>query len=181
MTRTDKHQPQEVSSKQPVSVIRQVVEPLRRRALDPRFDRSFGKFNSDLFKKSYTFLQDLSHNEMDELKTALKKERNGAKREQLKDVLRRRENREREHQRLEHERRALKNVRKDDLDKVAQGVKNPFYLKRNQQRQVVRDLHEQELHSKSDKAQARVLQKRAKHHAAKQKRKLPWQSHAADE
>ena len=121
MARQDKHQPQEISSKQPVSLIRQVVEPLRKKALDPRFDRSFGKFNADLFHKSYGFLDDMNKRETVELQDTLRRERDPYRHSQIEEALKRRHDRERNFERHQHEQQVLREHRQRDLQLVARG------------------------------------------------------------
>lgn len=81
--------PQEVSSKRPVSVLREVIAPVRRRAIDPRFDRAFGNFNKDLFEKSFDFLADMQKDELQQLRHSLRKEQHPARREGLQRTLQR--------------------------------------------------------------------------------------------
>lgn len=81
--------PSEVSSKNPVSVLREVVPGTKKKAIDPRFDRSFGHFNDDLFRKSYGFLAESQRQELAMLEKTLKEETDPTKRFQLKQTINR--------------------------------------------------------------------------------------------
>ena len=87
MTRKNKSFPLECSSKQPVSVLRQVVEPIRPKAIDPRFDRAFGSFHEDQFKEAYSFVKDIQKTERKTLETSLKTERDPRKISALRRVI----------------------------------------------------------------------------------------------
>lgn len=47
-----------MSSKRPVSRYREVVHVPKKTGLDPRFERISGKFNEDLFMKTYAFVSE---------------------------------------------------------------------------------------------------------------------------
>lgn len=87
MARENKNQPQELSSKNPVSVLRQVVPVTKRKYIDPRFDTSFGHLNEDLFKQSYSFIKDMRTSEKKELEKSLVKEKNTDRAEAIKKSL----------------------------------------------------------------------------------------------
>ncbi len=70
-------------------MLRKVVAPVRGRAIDPRFDRTFGSFNKDLFEKSFGFLADMQKDELQQLRLSLRKERHPGRREGLQRTLQR--------------------------------------------------------------------------------------------
>lgn len=59
----------------------------KKKAIDPRFDRSFGNFNEDLFSKSYEFLGEMQKDEKRELHASLRKELNPHRKYALKRTL----------------------------------------------------------------------------------------------
>ena len=54
-----KNRPQEISSKKPVPVFRNVFQVKKREIIDPRFSSAFGEYKPDLFRKSYSFVNDM--------------------------------------------------------------------------------------------------------------------------
>lgn len=56
------------------------------KARDPRFDNLSGKYNEDLFKKSYKFLAEMEENEMNMIQDKIKKTKNSLEKEKLTRV-----------------------------------------------------------------------------------------------
>ena len=81
--------PREISSKKPVSRFREVVpiEKKQDESCDPRFDDRAGKFNDDLFKKSYSFIEEMKKNEKQLILKETKKSRNPGRRMKLQRLL----------------------------------------------------------------------------------------------
>ena len=171
-----KHQPQEISSKQPVSVLREIIPAEKKRYHDPRFDRNFGNYNPDLFSKSYSFFQDLQANETNELEERLGKEKDPHARSQLKFILERRRNRQRSHEQVQKSKKLLKDVQKAELGKVASGIKKPFFLKKSAQKQILRDRADKDGKGKTESQQSKSLEKKLKRRASRQKKRLPWEN-----
>ena len=61
-----------------------MVEVKKKRALDPRFEAQSGRLNEDLFHKSYAFLDEYKHRELQQLKQQLKQTKSAVKRDELK-------------------------------------------------------------------------------------------------
>ena len=172
-----KHQPQELSSKEPVSVLRQVVPVQKKKAYDPRFDRNFGHYNADLFTKSYSFIKDVQQEEMAQLETQLKKEKNPEDVEKIKSILEKRKNRVRAQQRLETDKKHMKELQKADLKKVEAGVKKPYYMKKSEQKQFLQQARAKEsVENKSEGQIKKSVERKLKKRASKQRRKLPWEN-----
>jgi ribosomal RNA-processing protein 36 len=55
----------------------------QRKSRDPRFDSLSGKFNEDLFQKSYSFVEDYKQEELNELNEQLRKEKDPEEKERL--------------------------------------------------------------------------------------------------
>ncbi|CAG8512064.1 23121_t:CDS:2 [Dentiscutata erythropus] len=84
-----KHRPMEISSKKPVGRFRQIIEipsHIKKRR-DPRFDDLSGKFNEDLFEKSYSFLNEYKRSEIEEVKKSISKERDPEEKQKLQQLL----------------------------------------------------------------------------------------------
>ncbi|CAG8516257.1 2700_t:CDS:2 [Paraglomus occultum] len=79
--------PTEISSKKPVGVFRQIVEVPSKKHRDPRFDSLSGKFNEDLFEKTYSFINEYKEIEIKELQELLRKERDPEEIEKLSRLL----------------------------------------------------------------------------------------------
>lgn len=76
----DKHAPQEISSKKPIHRKRVVENQRKVRGkkkfliiitIDPRFDNLSGKFNYDLFRKSYKFIENKQDEEIKEMRDTM--------------------------------------------------------------------------------------------------------------
>lgn len=172
-----KHQPQEISSNEPVSVLRQVVPVMKKKALDPRFDRNFGHYNKDLFSKSYSFLQDIHQQETAQLEAQLKKERNAENIEKIKSILEKRKNRARAQERVQKDKKLLKHLQREDLKRVEAGVKKPYFLKKSEQKAILYQSRNKEYtENKSEEQIKKSLERKLKKRASKQRRKLPWEN-----
>lgn len=175
MVRSDKNQPQEVSSKVPVSVLRQVVAPVRHKAHDPRFDTALGHYNADLFAKSYAFVGDLQRQELAELQTRLKATRDVREADRMQRVVDRLKSMEATKRRTENQKLLLKERRQVEQELVAKG-KRPFYLKKTDVRRMeLADKYKKLKEKSGDKAidVDKLVEKRRKHKAADQHRFLP--------
>lgn len=79
-----------MSSKRPVSRFREVVpvaKDRQREIRDPRFEETAGQLNSDLFKKSYAFVDELKKKEKQLIKREVHKTRSAGKKAQLQKLL----------------------------------------------------------------------------------------------
>ncbi len=166
----------ECSSKQPVSVLRQVVEPIRRKAIDPRFDRAFGSFHEDQFKEAYSFVKDIQKSERKTLEDSMRTEKDPRKAAAIKRALDRQNSIARSKDQEEFKNRALKKWKQTEREMIAQG-KKPFHLKKSDEKQLMLIAKFKELKEKSN-GQAinidKLVEKRRKHKAAKQHTKLPF-------
>ncbi len=180
MSRKGKSKPLEVSSKQPVSVLRQTVAPIRPKAIDPRFDRSFGEFHEDQFKAAYNFIKPMQEKERGILEESLKKERDPARKAHIQRVLDRQKAVEKSREREDFQKNVLKKWKKSEQELVKQG-KKPFYLKRADQKKLELIAKFKEM---KDNAAAngqtvnvdKLLEKRRKHKSSKQRTQLPAKS-----
>lgn len=150
-SRERKNAPAVMSSRRPVSRLRQVVKPIQNaKARDPRFDSlSAGPVNLDLHAKSYGFLPDLYQTEIKQLRdqhaklkrTEIHHAGPRAKSQQAAEIrdqrahveqeLRRAESRQNERTRRERERSVKADFKKENQRRVDAGLK-PFFPKKAQ-------------------------------------------------
>ena len=82
--------PREMSSKKPVSRFREVIAVNREQKeqlRDPRFDERAGNFNEDLFKKSYSFLEDMRSEEKQLVEREARRTKEPERKTQLQQLL----------------------------------------------------------------------------------------------
>ncbi|KAI8621766.1 hypothetical protein BC830DRAFT_110293 [Chytriomyces sp. MP71] len=168
--RGSKHAPAEMSSKKPVSRFRQVVElPKAEQYRDPRFNKLSGKFNDGLFKRSYGFLDDYDKSEIEDLRAAIKKEKDADTREEMERALQRKVSK-RISVEKEDKRKAIQREWKKSEAKAVKEGKKPFYLKKGDQEKLALLEKYKELKGGSvDK----FLEKRRKKNSSSEKRFLP--------
>lgn len=169
-SRSSKHAPTEISSKKAVSRRREVVPVAQRQHRDPRFEPLTGEIDNTKLKKAYAFLDGYRVDEIEELKVAIKKTKDDDVKERLKRELASMESRMKAQMRKDKEQEILHQHRKEEKELVKQG-KQPYYLKRSEQRQRVLldrfgDLKGKQLD--------RVIERRRKKVEGKEKKKLPF-------
>mmetsp|Transcript_9756 Transcript_9756/g.22542 ORF Transcript_9756/g.22542 Transcript_9756/m.22542 type:complete len:494 (+) Transcript_9756:311-1792(+) len=180
--------PMEMSSKKQVSRFRHVVPTKNRKIRDPRFDTMSGTLDEEVFDKRYAFLHEERDLEIDELRKAIRKDKD----------LRSKTAKQRQHQKVrimdEDERRAAisrltqlkqskmlgerkrvqrdvqRTARKAEMEKVSKG-KNPFYLKRSELKKLELAKRFETL-EKAGKLE-QYMEKRRKKNATKERKLLP--------
>jgi len=158
-----KSAPTEMSAKIPVSR-KKIVVPIKKRiARDPRFDTLSGKFNPDLFKKAYSFLDELKEKEIQELKQKIIEEKDPVMKEKLQRGLQILEQRRLQEKRKELHQQIKSQHRKKERELVAKG-KNPFFLKRSQVKEyeMVQKYKEMKASGKLDKYLSKKRRRQAK-------------------
>ncbi|CAG8524158.1 10187_t:CDS:2 [Funneliformis mosseae] len=164
-----------ITSKKPVSRFRQIVEvsksvKLRR---DPRFDSLSGKFNEDLFEKSYSFLDDYKKSEIELVTNQMKKESDIKEKSKLQLLLNKLKSKISHEHNLKRKKELKRERKKNESELVAQG-KNPYYYKKSDEKNL-------ELLDKFDKLQKsdpkvleKVIEKRRKKNASKEHKRVPF-------
>lgn len=168
--RENKNRPMEMSSKKPVSRLRQVVNVKKTVTRDPRFDDLSGEFNETYFKQAYGFLSDIKLREKQKLLKALKKEKDEMKRTKLQQLLTRitqQEKAEREKEQRQHKEREIK---KKERELIAEG-KKPYFLKKSEKRKL--ELADKFKHLEESGKVDNYLAKRKKRNMKKDKKSLP--------
>lgn len=179
MGRKNKSFPLECSSKQPVSVLRQVFEPVRPKAIDPRFDRAFGSFHEDQFKEAYSFVKDIQKSERKTLEDSLKTERDPRKITSIRRALDRQNSIARSKEQSDFKHRVLQKWKQAERELIADG-KKPFHLKKSDENQLMLIAKFKDMKDKAKDRGAdggfnieKMVEKRRKHKAAKQHIKMP--------
>lgn len=168
--RENKNRPREMSSKKPVSRLRQVIPVKKRMTRDPRFDELSGTFNQEKFEKVYSFLDEVKANEKKQLQKELKKTKQPERKQQLDSLLKRMEQQEAAKKSLDIKRDAERKRKKAELELVKQG-KRPFYLKKSVKKKL--ELAEKFQKLKSSGKLEQYLKKRGKKNAIKERKKMP--------
>jgi len=164
-----KSEPEEVSSKKQKGKPRNVVENVRRRHRDPRFDNLSGKFNEDLFEKSYSFVEDMKKEELKTVKKQFKKVKNQEKKSSLHKLLQRMEEQEKVNDLKAKRKESEKKRKREEFSGRAAG-KKVFYMKKNDARklELVDEYKKLKASGKIDK----VLNRKRKMNASKEKKKM---------
>jgi ribosomal RNA-processing protein 36 len=88
-----------------------------------------GKFNEDLYNRSYGFIRDYQESEIETLRKDITKEKNEEKKYQLQNILSRMQSRLNAQKLKEHRESIKRSVKKKELELVKEG-KKPFFLKK---------------------------------------------------
>jgi ribosomal RNA-processing protein 36 len=175
-TRTSKHAPTELSAKRAVSRKRAVVPTAVRTARDPRFSALSGALDEDRLRKNYAFLTGYRASEMAELRTRIRKTKDAAQKEGLKRELMVMESRERAEERKLKRQEVVREHRRKEREAV-QGGKTPFFLKKAEieKRTLVKRFE-----GLGEKKVARVVERRRKKLAGRERREMPVERRGAD-
>ncbi|RKF77821.1 rRNA biogenesis protein rrp36 [Golovinomyces cichoracearum] len=168
--RSSSHAPAEISSKRAVTRRRDVVLIAKRQPRDPRFEPLGSSLRAIPLTKAYAFLDEYRETEMKELKAAIKATKDDAQKENLKKTLLVMESRKKAKLRKLKEQEVLDRHRKQEKELVKQG-KQPFYLKKAEQKKQFLLNQFSELKGKKID---RVIERRRKKLASKEKKRLPF-------
>ncbi|KAK9450582.1 uncharacterized protein V1518DRAFT_414197 [Limtongia smithiae] len=131
-----KHAPREISSKKPVSRLREVVETTKITRRDPRFENLAGTYNETQFRKNYAFLDKYRQDELEKMKTQIQQSKDPRERQRLDRERQSLESKLLAMKRKDFERQVIKEHDKKERELVKEG-KKPFYLKRGDKRNLV--------------------------------------------
>ncbi|THY33020.1 DUF947-domain-containing protein [Aureobasidium pullulans] len=167
--RSSKHAPMSQASNRQVTRKRQVIDVPKRQVRDPRFGPLGGPVDDTEISKKYSFINDYQDSEMAELKAAIKKTKSEDDKAVLKRKLLSMESKKKARENKEREQEVIREHRKKEKEAIAQG-KNPFYLKKSEQKQ-------QALVNKFDsmksKDRERLIERRRKKVSQKEKKMMP--------
>ncbi|KAJ3012420.1 rRNA biogenesis protein rrp36 [Thoreauomyces humboldtii] len=174
--RKDKNMPVEVTSKRAVTRKRDVVELPKNKTRDPRFDPLAGKLNEGLFATSYGFLRDYEASEMEMLRKQIVTEKDEEVKEVLKQTLTSMSSRAQARKLKDKRTQLVKEWKQKEKALVAEG-KKPWQLKQS-------DIKKMELvdryKSMKGKDIDKLLEKRRKKNATKERKFLPYKRRSAD-
>ncbi|KAI0213636.1 Ribosomal RNA processing protein 36-like protein [Lamellibrachia satsuma] len=168
--RANRHRPMEMSSKIRVSQFREVIQVKKQVRRDPRFDDLSGEFNETIYKHTYSFLGDVRDREKQKLVKEMRKVKDTDRKKEIKALIRRMENQEKQKDRQQE--RAMERKKKEQ-ELVKQG-KRPYFLKKSIEKKL--DLAEKYSELKKSGTVEKYLSKKRKKAAAKDRKKLPYQS-----
>lgn len=143
-----KHAPSESSSKKRVSVIRPIpglttaksgadsASRDSRLYRDIRFDATYGKANEDRVREDYGFLDEYRREEVRELQSKLKNTKEGYVRAQMQTQIQSLESKLKTLEKRDFRKKVLADHRQQQREEAKDG-KNPYYLKRSDQRKLV--------------------------------------------
>ncbi|KAF0475970.1 DUF947-domain-containing protein [Gigaspora margarita] len=173
--RTSKHRPMEISSKKPVGRFRQIIEipsHIRKRR-DPRFDDLSGKFNEDLFEKSYNFLNEYKRSEIEEIKKSINKEKDPEEKQKLQQLLNKLQSRIAHENNLKRKKELKRERKKKEHELIAQG-KTPFYIKKSEEKKLELVDKFKTFQKSDSKVLDKVIEKRRKKNASKEHKYIPF-------
>ncbi|KAL6705196.1 rRNA biogenesis protein rrp36 [Coniothyrium glycines] len=169
-TRSSKHAPAVQSSKRMVSRKRKVVEVKKPVFRDPRFDNVSGpRPDEHVIGKRYSFLGDYRASEIADLRQTIKKTKNEGEKERLKKQLLSMESQQKARENKEKHQDVLREHKKKEKELVKQG-KQPFYLKKSEQKKIALIDRFQNMKSKQLE---KVIERRRKKVTAKERRNMP--------
>jgi ribosomal RNA-processing protein 36 len=167
-----KNAPQEISSKRPVSrkhFLPTVSEAHKPR--DPRFETLGNPISESSFRKAYTFIDDYQCDEIALLKTQIRQARDTSERERLEKALKSLQSRKDSRVAKGRAVEVLRERKREEMEKVKRG-KQPFYLKKSEERKLVME----DKYSKLGKKKLeKVLEKKRKKKEGKELRRMPRQ------
>lgn len=143
-----KHAPSEASSKRRVSAIRPIpgltmtksgadsASRDSRLYRDIRFDATYGKANEDRVREDYAFLDDYRREEIAELQAKLKKTEESYVRSQIQTQIQSLQSKLKTLEKRDFRKKVLNDHRQQQREQAKDG-KNPYYLKRSDQRKLV--------------------------------------------
>lgn len=168
-SRSSKHAPGSQTSKRQVTRKRIVIDAPKRQVRDPRFGPIGGRNDEVSINKNYAFLNDYAESEMNELKAAIKKTKNEDDKYVLKQKLLSMESKKKAREAKERQQEVLREHRKKEKEAINQG-KNPFYLKRSEQKQLALV---EKYNSMKGKDREKLMERRRKKVAGKEKKAMP--------
>merc|ERR1719273_2581159 len=136
LKRDNKNRPREESSKKPVKRFRDVVgltSELKKEKRDPRFDNMCGEFDEKIHRDAYKFVDGIKAKELETLKVQLNSEDDPDKIAQIKYLIQRIENQNREKKKVEKEKNVFVERKKKNRELVKEG-KMPEFVSRQEEK-----------------------------------------------
>lgn len=172
----DLEKPSEFSSKKPVPLLgkkfhsRNPEETQTSTSRDPRFDQRCGEYNDEHFRTNFDFAYQLRDKELKKLKTQLEiKNSTPEEKKKMKFLIQRMDNQNREYAKKKTK-IVQEEQKRDDIKKARNEGRNPYFLKKNEERAM--DLVKKYEDLKSSGGLEKHLEKRRKKHSGKDKKRL---------
>ena len=143
---------------------------------DPRFESLSGSVNEEVLKKNYSFLNSYEADEMKILKSQIRQTKDPITAEALNRRLLSMESRQKAQATKDLQQSVIREHRKNEKAMVKQG-KKPFFLKRGEQKKLALT---KKFEGMGEKKRERVLERRTKKRAAKEKRTMPLDRRGAE-
>jgi ribosomal RNA-processing protein 36 len=167
--RSSKHAPMAQASNRQVTRKRQVIEVPKQHIRDPRFGPLSGPVDETALAKKYSFINDYQDSEMAELKLAIKKSKSEDEKATLKRALLSMESKKKARENKDREQEVVREHRKKEKAAIAEG-KNPFYLKKSDQKQAALV---NKFDSMKSKDRERLIERRRKKVSQKEMKNMP--------
>jgi ribosomal RNA-processing protein 36 len=167
--RSSKHAPMAQASNRQVTRKRQVIDVPKQHIRDPRFGPLSGPVDETALAKKYSFINDYQDSEMAELKTAIKKSKSEDEKATLKRALLSMESKKKARENKDREQEVVREHRKKEKAAIAEG-KNPFYLKKSDQKQAALV---NKFDSMKSKDRERLIERRRKKVSQKEMKNMP--------
>ncbi|XP_065066176.1 ribosomal RNA processing protein 36 homolog [Rhopilema esculentum] len=162
--------PLEMSSKQRPKGFRRVVKTNSAVTRDPRFDNLSGNLNIELFKKSYSFLDEIQKKEKEVVEKQLRSEKSFEKKAALHKLMQKIEQKEKIEMEENERKEQHREWKRNEKEAIKRG-KRPFYLKKSERKK--KELAEKFKKLKETGKIEKYLSKKRKRNAAKDRKYLP--------
>ncbi|XP_071454012.1 ribosomal RNA processing protein 36 homolog [Hetaerina americana] len=166
--RKNKNRPQEISSKVKVPIVPKISSH-KQKCRDPRFDSLCGSFNERVFRNAYRFVDGIRSKEKEDLKVRLSEESDPEGKAQLKYLLTRLENQDRE-EKLKQEKEEKRRIEKErQINSLLQGKRPKF---KNKAETKMEELVENYEKLKKSGKLRKHIEKQRKRNTQKDRKKL---------
>ncbi|CAG0903126.1 unnamed protein product [Cyprideis torosa] len=170
--RANKNRPREVSARRPPGPREVVAVSSKAKHRDPRFDPLCGDYKPELWKKSYSFIEDMRKEELETVKNQMKDETDEEKRERMKDLVKRMQNQANAREVEEAREERKKKAKQEAIEALKQGRK-PFFKSDAHLRKE--ELEEKYKKLKSSGELKKFLEKKKKRLASSERKAKPNQ------
>jgi len=172
MKRDNKNRPREMSSKKTVKRYRDVVgvsAENKHEKRDPRFDSMCGEFDEKIHKDAYRFVEDIKAKELSDLKKDLNTEDDPEKIKQIKYLIQRIENQNRERKKVEGMKQSEKEQKKRNRELIKEGKAPEFVSKEEKKNMKIVEKYEE---LKSSNKLDQYMKKKNKKELGKERKRL---------
>jgi len=172
MKRDNKNRPREMSSKKTVKRYRDVVgvsAENKHEKRDPRFDSMCGEFDEKIHKDAYRFVEDIKAKELSDLKKDLNTEDDPEKIKQIKYLIQRIENQNRERKKVEGMKQSEKEQKKRNRELIKEGKAPEFVSKEEKKNLKIVEKYEE---LKSSNKLDQYMKKKNKKELGKERKRL---------